>query len=80
MNGVSGYVGGLQEIDHLRLQLEEARERLQLVESAPKPDTPPLIDLDTSYPFVTSPLPDSVSPTDTKVGTVLCLLHNILSL
>ena len=59
-----------QEIDHLRLQLDEAKERLQHVESVSKPDTPPLIDLDTPFPFGASPLPDSLSPSDSKVCTV----------
>jgi chromosome segregation ATPase len=49
-----------EEIDHLRLQLEEARERLQLAEQARQPLTPPLIDLDTPFPSDTSPLPNAL--------------------
>ena len=63
-----------QEIDHLRLQLEEARKRLRLAEQAQQPHTPPLIDLDMAFPSEAPSLPythpSGASPTppnDSKV-------------
>lgn len=65
-----------QEIDDLKVQLDEVRERLQHNKPLQQPSTPPLIDWDTPLPSDThlrSVVPGSFSPSPTNDSKVNCL-------